>query len=144
MVDGKSVSCDAVFTSAVDATANKIVYTLTTLDALKTEDKKVVNVKLSYEIWAGAFVSEQGLSNIVGIILKNLRDTLELVVYDNKKLDLSNLYEFISELRINFKLDLIYYYTLANYLIDNGLDISDEYFDKVSFVDGTSDGLCLS
>ena len=57
---------------------------------IKTEDKKVVNVKLSYEIWAGAFVSEQGLSNIAGIILKNLRDSIELMVYNAIKGDLSS------------------------------------------------------
>ena len=60
------------------------------LSWVKTEDKKVVCVKLSYEIWAGAFVSEQGLSNIAGIILKNLRDTLELVVYDNIRTDFAS------------------------------------------------------
>ena len=57
---------------------------------IKTEDKKVVNVKLSYDIWAGAFTSEQGLSNIAGIILKNLRDSIELLVYKAIKADLSN------------------------------------------------------
>ena len=57
---------------------------------IKTEDKKVVNVKLSYEIWAGAFVSEQGLSNIAGIILKNLRDSIELMVYKAIKADLAD------------------------------------------------------
>ena len=57
---------------------------------IKTTDKKAVNVKLSYEIWAGAFVSEQGLSNMAGIILKNLRDALELYVYGKIKDDLSS------------------------------------------------------
>lgn len=61
------------------------------LSWIKTEDKKVVSVKLSYEIWAGAFVSETGLSNIAGIILKNLRDTIELLVYDAIKGDLSSI-----------------------------------------------------
>lgn len=60
------------------------------LSWVKTEDKKVAKVKLSYEIWAGAFTSEQGLSNISGIILKNLRDTLELVVYDNIRTDFAS------------------------------------------------------
>ena len=57
---------------------------------IKTTDKKAVNVKLSYEIWAGAFTSEQGLSNIAGIILKNLRDSLEKYVYGKIKDDLSS------------------------------------------------------
>ena len=57
---------------------------------IKTEDKKVTHVKLSYEIWAGAFVKEQGLSNIAGIILKNLRDALEKYVYGAIKTDLSS------------------------------------------------------
>jgi hypothetical protein len=57
---------------------------------IKTEDKKVVNVKLSYDIWAGAFTSEQGLSNIAGIILKNLRDSIELLVYKAIKTDLAD------------------------------------------------------
>ena len=58
---------------------------------IKTEDKKVVSVQLSYEIWAGAFVSETGLSNIAGIILKNLRDTIELLVFKNITADLSDI-----------------------------------------------------
>lgn len=58
---------------------------------IKTEDKKVVSVQLSYEIWAGAFVSETGLSNIAGIILKNLRDTIELLVFKNITSDLSDI-----------------------------------------------------
>ena len=60
------------------------------LSWIKTEDKKVVNVQLSYEIWAGAFVSENGLSNIAGIILKNLRDSIEYLVYTNIVADLSD------------------------------------------------------
>ena len=60
------------------------------LSWIKTEDKKVVNVQLSYEIWAGAFVSEYGLSNIAGIILKNLRDSIEYLVYTNIVGDLSD------------------------------------------------------
>ena len=61
------------------------------LSWIKTEDKKVSHVRLSYEIWAGAFVSEQGLSNIAGIILKNLRDSIELLVYKAIKDDLSDI-----------------------------------------------------
>ena len=60
------------------------------LSWIKTEDKKVAHVKLSYDIWAGAFVSENGLSNIAGIILKNLRDALEVYVYGAIKSDLSS------------------------------------------------------
>ena len=60
------------------------------LSWIKTTDKKVVNVQLSYEIWAGAFTTEQGLSNIAGIILKNLRDSIELLVYKAIKADLSD------------------------------------------------------
>ena len=60
------------------------------LSWLKTEDKKCVGVKLSYEIWAGAFVSEQGLSNIAGIILKNLRDRIEVNLYKAIYGDLSS------------------------------------------------------
>ena len=61
------------------------------LSWIKTEDKKVSHVRLSYEIWAGAFVSETGLSNIAGIILKNLRDSIELLVYKAIKDDLSSI-----------------------------------------------------
>lgn len=57
---------------------------------IKTEDKKVVSVKLSYDIWAGAFVSETGLSNIAGIILKNLRDTIEVYLFEKITADLSD------------------------------------------------------
>lgn len=60
------------------------------LSWIKTEDKKVVGVKLAYDIWAGAFTTEQGLSNIAGIILKNLRDKVELIVYNAVKTDLSS------------------------------------------------------
>ena len=61
------------------------------LSWIKTEDKKVVSVQLSYEIWAGAFTSEMGLSNIAGIILKNLRDTIEYLVFTNVVADLSDI-----------------------------------------------------
>lgn len=57
---------------------------------LKTEDRKVVDVLLSYEIWAGAFVSENGLSNMAGIILKNLRDSIEEYIRDAVKTDLAD------------------------------------------------------
>ena len=60
------------------------------LSWIRTQDKKVVAVKLNYEIWAGAFTSEQGLSNIAGIILKNLRDAIELLVFKNITSDLSS------------------------------------------------------
>lgn len=60
------------------------------LSWIKTEDKKFTCVKLSYEIWAGAFTTEQGLSNIAGIILKNLRDALEKYLYEKIKDDLSS------------------------------------------------------
>lgn len=63
--------------SPFDATKPTIL-----LSWVKTEDKKFVDVQLVYEVWAGAFTSEQGLSNIAGIILKNLRDAIELMVYD--------------------------------------------------------------
>lgn len=49
---------------------------------IKTEAKKVANARISEEIWSGAFTTEGGLANIVGIILKNLRDSLSLYIYD--------------------------------------------------------------
>ena len=60
------------------------------LSWVKTEDKKVVGVRLNYEVWAGAFVSENGLSNIAGIILKNLRDSVEEYLRGAIKADLAN------------------------------------------------------
>lgn len=63
---------DGADTNPFDATKPTIK-----LSWLKTEDKRVVDVKLSYEVWAGAFVNEEGLSSIAGIILKNLRDSVE-------------------------------------------------------------------
>ena len=60
------------------------------LSWVKTEDKKVVSVRLNYEVWAGAFVSEQGLSNIAGIILKNLRDSVEEYLRGAIKTDLAS------------------------------------------------------
>ena len=52
------------------------------LSFIKTMEKKTANVKLIEEVWAGAFVSEGGLANICGIILKNLEDAIALFVYD--------------------------------------------------------------
>lgn len=49
---------------------------------IKTEDKKVAPVRLSYEIWAGAFVNEGSLSNLAGIIIKNLADAVSVYVYE--------------------------------------------------------------
>lgn len=60
------------------------------LSWVKTEDKKVVGVRLNYEVWAGAFTSEQGLSNIAGIILKNLRDSVEEYLRKAIKTDLAS------------------------------------------------------
>ena len=60
------------------------------LSWVKTEDKKVVGVRLNYEVWAGAFTSELGLSNIAGIILKNLRDSVEEYLRGAIKADLAN------------------------------------------------------
>lgn len=60
------------------------------LSWVKTEDKKVVGVRLNYEVWAGAFVSETGLSNISGIILKNLRDSVEEYLRGAIKTDLAS------------------------------------------------------
>ena len=57
---------------------------------IKTEDKKFTCAQLSYDIWAGAFVSEQGLSNLAGIILKNLRDSIEEYLRDAIKGDLAS------------------------------------------------------
>lgn len=51
------------------------------LSWIKTEDKKVAPVRLSYEIWAGAFVNEGSLSNIAGIIIKNLTDAVAVYIY---------------------------------------------------------------
>ena len=67
---------------------------------IKTMDKKVTHVKLSYEIWAGAFVSENGLSNIAGIILKNLRDAMELYCYGAVKDDLSSSTNIVTSKKI--------------------------------------------
>ena len=49
---------------------------------IKTEKKKKVQVTLNYEIWAGAFVSEGGLNSLSGIILKNMRDAVNIYVYE--------------------------------------------------------------
>lgn len=57
---------------------------------VKTEDKKVVPVRLSYEVWAGAFTREDGLSSIVAIILKNLRDSIEEYVRTKVQADLAD------------------------------------------------------
>ena len=40
---------------------------------LRRKIKKVAPVRLSYEIWAGAFVNEGSLSNLAGIIIKKSR-----------------------------------------------------------------------
>lgn len=49
---------------------------------LKTEEKKRVKVTLNYDIWAGAFISEGGLNNLAGIILKNMRDAVDIYMYE--------------------------------------------------------------
>ena len=60
------------------------------LSWIKTQDKKVVDVRLAYDICAGAFVNEGSLSNIAGIILKNLQDSVENMLYDKIRADLSD------------------------------------------------------
>lgn len=49
---------------------------------IKTEDRKVAPVRLSYEIWAGAFTNEGSLSNLAGIIIKNLADAVAVYIYE--------------------------------------------------------------
>lgn len=43
---------------------------------------KTLGKKITEETWAGAFTSEGGLANIVGIILKNMQDSLDNYAYD--------------------------------------------------------------
>lgn len=49
---------------------------------IKTEAKRQIGARISEDLWAGAFITEGGLANIVGIILKNLRDSVNLYIYD--------------------------------------------------------------
>lgn len=92
-----------------------------------------LNLEMFFYLEKLSIISNDNMSVIFNI--DKLNKLEELVIYDNKKLDISNLYEYISELKIKFKLDLVYYYKLADYLIKNDIDISDKYFDYVSFVD---------
>lgn len=92
-----------------------------------------LNVEMFFYLEKLSIISNDNLSVVFNV--EKLSKLQELVIYDNKKLDISNLYEFICELNVKFKLDLIYYYTLANYFIDKGLDISARYFEMISFVD---------
>lgn len=85
--DYSSIGTQGNPVSPFDATKPTIL-----LSWIKTEDKKYVDVQLVYEVWSGAFTSETGLSNISGIILKNLRDAIELMVYDAITQELSNYY----------------------------------------------------
>lgn len=48
----------------------------------KTEFYKEVDVRLSEQIWAGAFTTEYGLSNLVSIIVKNLEDAISIFMYE--------------------------------------------------------------
>lgn len=57
---------------------------------IKTVDKDFTEVSLSYDIWAGAFVSEQGLSNMAGIIIKNLQDSIEEDIRVNIRTELED------------------------------------------------------
>lgn len=50
---------------------------------IKTELKKQIGSRIAQDVWAGAFLNEGGLANIVGIIIKNLRDVISLEVYDH-------------------------------------------------------------
>lgn len=56
---------------------------------IKTTDKKMNDVCLEYDSWSGAFISESGLSNLAGIILKGLNDSIALYIYDCVRKDLS-------------------------------------------------------
>ena len=92
-----------------------------------------INVEMFFYLEKLSIISNDNLSVIFNI--DKLNKLEELVIYDNKKLDISNLYEYITDLKIKFKLDLVYYYKLADYFIKNDIDISDRYFKHVSFVD---------
>lgn len=74
--------------------------------------------------------------NLVEIFnLDKLNRLVEVTIYDNKKLDISNIYDLISTLKVSYNLDLIYYYPLVNYYIDKDIDLGDKFYDKVSFID---------
>lgn len=78
-------------------------------------------------------VCNDNLINIFNI--EKLEYLKYINIYNNKKFDISNLYKYIKELKYDFKLDLIYYYSVVQYLIDNNIDISEYFFDKIKFVD---------
>lgn len=67
--------------------------------------------------------------------LDKLSKLEEVVIYDNKNLNIDNLYDFIANSNIKFNIDLIYYHSFVNSLIDENKDISDTLYDRVQFVD---------
>lgn len=67
--------------------------------------------------------------------LDKLSKIEEVIIYDNKNLNISNLYDYIKESKAKFNIDLIYYNDFVSYLIGKDIDISNELYDRVQFVD---------
>lgn len=49
---------------------------------MKTELKKVIKRTIGKDTWAGAFTREGGLASLVGIILKNMKDEMDVFMYE--------------------------------------------------------------
>jgi len=92
-----------------------------------------INLEMFFFLEKLSIISNDNLTNIFNI--EKLVKLKEFTLYNNKKLDITNLYEYIKELNVDLKIDLIYYYAITNYLINEGVDISDLFYERVKFVD---------
>lgn len=92
-----------------------------------------IDLSLFFSLEKIDLISNDNLVNVFN--LDKLVNLKEVTIYDNKKLIIDNLYDDIIKLDKSYKIDLVYYYELVNYFIKNNVDISDVFYDKVSFVD---------
>lgn len=92
-----------------------------------------INLEMFFFLEKLSIISNDNLTNIFNI--EKLVKLKEFTLYNNKKLDITNLYEYIKELNVDLKIDLIYYYAITNYLINEGVDISELFYERVKFVD---------
>lgn len=73
------------------------------LSFIKTEDKEMTFVTLNYEQWYGAFINEFGLESLASQILSNLRDAIDLDIYEKIVKDLGDETKYTKSLTLSSK-----------------------------------------
>ena len=63
-------------------------------DYASTKWMRKISKRIAQDVWAGAFLEPAGLSSLVGILLKNMKDSINLFVYDQLTTEISSATNF--------------------------------------------------